>query len=490
MAQINSNRTFVELRSEQTWGDEGIEVAAATQKTFAATGAMAGLVQPVGLRKIRILVTDANASISAFQIDVVGTDEDGNAVTEQFVFEGGLSQSGTKVYAALTSITLTSHTGGTAADTLDAYLAPHNELVPVLDGEYGVGLEDPVREQPHVVGDQDTFYAVQDRRNLSGPLKTGVWPHQVRRILDLALARSSGETNSATIKDAIPSIETRVHAGMKVDSLTIEGSSEQDVTLSLDLKGRHEETEAVLTYPGSYTVPEIPSLTFKNCRFVISLNAGEGDDFNNRISPVGLSSFSLSYRNALKEGPPVEDRIDTEKDGRPEYLTAGRKMLEIRYTASFDRQAYMTLKRQKLLSQFKLVAAHPNYSTYGEVATNASAGSAVTVTLLADPSAWLTVGDYVLFDNYMGLSLPCVGRVTAINAGGPDITIATLDEAVKDGDHVFNAAFELRTGPIRVSTMPIQRNFDDTLLVEVRGQIFTGGAAPLTYKARRMALPA
>lgn len=362
------------------------------------------------------------------------------------------------------------------------------ELVPVLDGEYSVGLEDPVREQQHVVGDQDAFYATQDRRNLAGGFKTGVWPHLSKRLLDWATVRTSGETGSIAIRDDLPGIEARVHAGMKVDTLTIEGSTESDVTFNFDLRGRHEETESNLTYPGAYTIPEIPSLTFKNTRYVISLNAGGDDSFGNRISPVGLSNFSLSFRNNLKEGPPVEDRVDVEKDGVPEYLTAGRRNMEVRFTATFDRQAYMSLQRGRLYAQFKMLGAHPSYTSYGVVdAAGASAGSAVVVPTTADCTSFISVNDYVMFDNASGGALPCVGLVTATSA--TDITIAVLDEDVASGDNIFNAAIELRTAPILVSTTTLQRNFDDTLLVEVSGQIFSGGAEPLTYKCTDMTLP-
>ena len=362
------------------------------------------------------------------------------------------------------------------------------ELVPVLDGEYSVGLEDPVREQQHVVGDQDAFYATQDRRNLGGSFKTGCWPHLSKRLLDWAVVRTSGETGSIAVRDDLPGIEARVHAGLKVDSLTIEGSTEGDIMFNFDCRGRHEETESNLTYPGSYTIPDIPSLTFKNTRYVISLNASGDDSFTNRISPVGLSSFSLSFRNNLKEGPPVEDRTDLEKDGRPEYLTAGRRNMEVRFTATFDRQAYMTLQRQRLYAQFKMLGAHPAWTNTAVVdAAGASAGTSVAVPVTADVTSNFSVNDYVLFDNAGGSNLPCVGKITAITA--TDMTIDTLDENVVSGDNIFNAAIEIRTAPILVSTTTLQRNFDDTLLVEVSGQIFSGGAEPLTYKATDMTLP-
>ena len=87
---LNGMRIFLQAKPETVWTDDGSAVSAATAKTFAATGAFAGLVQPgPGARNVRIVVTDSDVSISAFQIDVVGTDADGNAVTEQFLFAGG-----------------------------------------------------------------------------------------------------------------------------------------------------------------------------------------------------------------------------------------------------------------------------------------------------------------------------------------------------------------------------------------------------------------
>ena len=70
-------------------------------------------------RNITITITDANASISAFQIDVVGINTKGEADTEQFVFAGGLVQVGNVAWAHITSITVTSITGAGALDVLD-----------------------------------------------------------------------------------------------------------------------------------------------------------------------------------------------------------------------------------------------------------------------------------------------------------------------------------------------------------------------------------
>ena len=75
--------------------------------------------QPDVPRNITIQITDANGSISAFQIDVTGTDENDEAVTEQFLFSGGLSQVGTELFKGNVAVTVTSIAGNGAGDVLD-----------------------------------------------------------------------------------------------------------------------------------------------------------------------------------------------------------------------------------------------------------------------------------------------------------------------------------------------------------------------------------
>jgi len=70
-------------------------------------------------RNIIITVTDGDVGISAFQIDIVGTNAKGDAATEQFVFGDGLVQTGNVIWAFITSITVTSITGAGAGDVLD-----------------------------------------------------------------------------------------------------------------------------------------------------------------------------------------------------------------------------------------------------------------------------------------------------------------------------------------------------------------------------------
>jgi len=99
---------------------DGQVVAAATQYDLSAgAGAMAGLVQPSIPRPLNLTITDGDAGVSAIQIDVVGTDLDDAAATEQFLFAGGLTQSGTQYFKTITSITITSVTGEGAGDKVD-----------------------------------------------------------------------------------------------------------------------------------------------------------------------------------------------------------------------------------------------------------------------------------------------------------------------------------------------------------------------------------
>ena len=70
-------------------------------------------------RNITIKFTDANYSITAFTLTVVGKDYRGTAQTEIFYWAGGLIQEGEKLFSSITSVTGTAITGNGAADTLD-----------------------------------------------------------------------------------------------------------------------------------------------------------------------------------------------------------------------------------------------------------------------------------------------------------------------------------------------------------------------------------
>lgn len=486
---LNSMRTFLALRPESTWCDDGAAVSAgATLDISGGTGAVGTLVTPgPGERLLRITVTDGDTSINAFQIDVVGADRDGNAVTEQFLFAGGLVQTGTKRYAAITSITLTSSTGAGAGDTLAAHWVSPTDMIPVMDGDYSVGLDDPLREQPHVVGDPDSQFIVQDVRNLGGDLKVGLWPHLSRRTLDLGAKRTSSQMEPQSGRYTYPGVETRIHKGLVADRIQVQGQNAGDISVTVGLMGAWEETEAENSYPSTLVVPAIPSLTFKNCRFVISLDAGTA--FSNRIIPVGLESFDITLNNSVKRGPSDEDRVNVYKDGKVQFFDAGRRKVELRYTAAFDRLAYSTLQRSRLRTQFKMMGAHPAWTTYLTATGTGAAGSNVAIAMGTDPAGNFAVGDYVLFDGAAGSTKPCVGRITALDSVAPyGITIETLDEAVAVGDHVFNAAVELKTAPCLVSSSTPDKAFDDYVKVTVNAQAFSGGADPFQYKARNMTL--
>ncbi len=92
----------------------------AAQDLTAAPPIVCGIAaQPDVPRNITITITDGDASISAFQIDVVGVNAKGQAATEQFLFAGGLVQTGNVAWATITSVTVTSITGDNAGDILD-----------------------------------------------------------------------------------------------------------------------------------------------------------------------------------------------------------------------------------------------------------------------------------------------------------------------------------------------------------------------------------
>ncbi len=376
-------------------------------------------------------------------------------------------------------------------------------LIPIKEGDYSVGLDDPSREQEHIVGDPDAQYMVHASRRLAGTLKVGLFPHIWGTLMAWALDRDvNNEVASKTMRLTYPGIETTEHLGMKVDRLTIEGSSEGDVDASMDLIGWYERPHAggILTYPGAggadpdhaaYVIPEIPSLQFLNCAFVASFDSGGSGAFTNPIRPKGLQSFSINYENNLKSGPPVENRFDTKKDAAIEFLIAGRKRLTFRYVVVLDRQEIQTLQRNRLYTQLKIVGAHPSYTAYRTVTTSPSvAGSAVSVVLDADPTPDFAVGDYVFFDNNGGTNLPSVGKITALDSIAPfGVTIEVLDSDVAVGDHMFNAGFELKTAPAIVPSSPKSKAFGEFVTAEINGDVFSGGDPLLSYKAKNMALP-
>ena len=367
----------------------------------------------------------------------------------------------------------------------DEGAAGNEALVPVLDGDYGIALDDPTREQQHVVGDQQASYIVQDVRNLAGSIKMGLWPHQWARVLDLALTRTSGELASVTFRQTYPGVETLVHAGCRVDSITIEGAQGGDWMLTLAMRGRHESTETADTYPGSLEVPAIPSLLFKNTRVILSLDSTGA--MENAFLCTGAQNVRFTVNHNHKFGPAIEDRSNLEEDGVIAFLTAGRQTGEFSVTADFDRAAYTLLQRSRKKAQVRVVGAHPAFTDTFVVDTGgAAAGATKTVPLTANPTGVISVNDYVFFDGAGG-TLPCVAKVTTVNSG--DIVVDVLDYAVTAGDNVYLGGFELESGPGLVSAVARSHPFDDFITAEVAGTVFSGGDDPLTWKANDMTLP-
>lgn len=82
-----------------------------------ANGAQTIAAQPDCPRNITITVTDANASISAGTVTVVGTDSKGRSVQEVLTFPT-LTLTGTKIFASITSVTVSGLVGNGVGDTI------------------------------------------------------------------------------------------------------------------------------------------------------------------------------------------------------------------------------------------------------------------------------------------------------------------------------------------------------------------------------------
>lgn len=497
---ILSDDLYLDAQGEATWCDGGAAQGAAATE-LALNGAadstpMAGLIQPIGgPRQLTLTVLDANVGISAFSITVVGKDINGAALTQTFLFAGGLVQVSTDYYNVLTSITLDSLVGESAGDTLNAaWGVAQRLLLPMKDGDYGVGLDKPSRNQQHVIGDRDAIFNVPTRRDLKGPLKIGAFPHLWEHVLSWAMDRdSSNELGSKTLTRTFPGLQSVEHLGMKVNSMTVEGAEDGDVDVSLDLLGCWERPRAggIVSYPGAYIVPNYPSLVFSNTRVIACLSSSLASA-GTRIAPLGVKNYSFTLANNLKPGQPVEDRNTRNKDKRVAFLLAGKQTLTAKMSAFFNSDAYLTLDQDDLYWWFKVIGAHPSYTTSTTVGgAGASAGTSVSVPV-ADSSSFV-VGQAVYFaaDSAAAVlagKLPCVGVVTA-KADGTHITIATLDEDVTLADNVYNAGFELRTGPLRCPSAPKTTPYGDLVMVELNGDSFSGGNAQLSRRLSNMAVP-
>lgn len=111
-----------------------------TQKDLngAADGATCtGIVQPDVPRNVKLTITDGNTSISAYSITVAGKAPDGTTITETFTFADGLTPTGSKIFASITSWTINSIVGDGSGDTLDVGYGSKIG-VPVMYGATGL----------------------------------------------------------------------------------------------------------------------------------------------------------------------------------------------------------------------------------------------------------------------------------------------------------------------------------------------------------------
>lgn len=191
-------------------------------------GAMANIVQPDVPRNVVINFTDADASISAFQVDVVGTAPDGSATAEQFLFAGGLDQTGSVIHAKITSVTVTSITGNAAADTLD--LGYGDKVgVPVPAGATGLSIVKLVTD-----GTEEAASATDTTNNSftsttapNGTRDFEVWfeyshpaltvmaqntSDLAQKVIELVATQAQNRTAIVALQDAVKELSTKINA--------------------------------------------------------------------------------------------------------------------------------------------------------------------------------------------------------------------------------------------------------------------------------------
>lgn len=110
----SKENTFMDLLAVST-----NHVVAAQDLTAAKPITCTIAAQPDKPRNVTITITDVDVSISAFTITVTGINTKGESTTEQFLFAGGLTQTGNTAFAHVTSVVVDSMTGAAAGDVLD-----------------------------------------------------------------------------------------------------------------------------------------------------------------------------------------------------------------------------------------------------------------------------------------------------------------------------------------------------------------------------------
>lgn len=341
--------------------------------------------------------------------------------------------------------------------------------VPLYEGEYGVELDDPFREQPIVNGDQEATFIEQDLRNLAGPLRVPMYPESAKLILDWSLLRTSNELSSKTLTHVSPDIETRRHHGMKVDRIRLSAANAGDLVAALDLVGRYETSPNDGTSPAAPTMPSIEAYIFAQSRFLLSRDGGSTE-----IEPTSVEEVSLDVANRLVRGPAREDRTDDDKSMTISYLLAGKREVTGSVTALYDSSAYGDMQRGRLSGSFRWVLAHKSGGAT-EVAGSASAGTSVSVEV--DDSSDFEVGEVVRFESSAGV-LKCAGKISAID-DGTHITIATLEKDLASGDLVYGKALSFYCPNIRVSGLPKRRTRSDLVRVTLNFRAFADAGGNL-----------
>ena len=354
--------------------------------------------------------------------------------------------------------------------------------VPYYGGNFGLRTEDPDRVQPHVDGDDETTFIVQDTRDVNGPMEVGLFPSLAKKLLDWAIYRAGspkkGKSHETTI--VYPGLFARRCYGVMVNTMSVEGSDGEDIRLTFDLIGHYEEilTGASIPAVGSFSFPGKTSMTFLNCRFLWSL-----DNLSTEIVPVGLESLSLQYNNNLTMGPHVEDRVNTYLDGCVEYVREGTREVSGNVVALVDRSDLPTLIQNKYNFSLKILAAHRDGKGTTVGGAGAVAGNNVTITV-ADSSVF-TANDVVRFDT-ADQTKRSVATITSIPGGGVTIIVDTLDKNVASGDRVWDDAVEIKLASARVTSMDYDQTPGELVKVTInfKATAETAGSVLFAYKAK------
>jgi len=317
-------------------------------------------------------------------------------------------------------------------------------------------------DQLHTTGVRGNTHRVRTGRDIAGALTFGLWPHQVRDLLDWAtVLDASNDLASYSVTIVDPNIEAMRYYGLRVNTMQVR-VSEGDPTLlvTLDLIGKWGERLTA-------GIPAAPSYA-ADVSYIMQESALLLDDGGGSYADKAtFSSVEINIENNLRPGPHVRDP-NADLDKTIASLRTGTQ----RVAGSFEVEHDGPEWTDALLSavedaKLELLFSHPTGAVLTVDAAGAAAGAAVAIPVTTDPTTVLATAvakeEHVFCETAVSTGSDdkdqrsVAGKVTAVGTGPNQVTVATLDRPLSGGDLLYGHALRIRCEGLSVDGRRSQR---------------------------------